>query len=201
MRLRSVAALVALGATASVILARLARAVESRELEDFDQRVRAQLLPFRSRQLDAVSAVITAMSAPAFLVPVTMAIAFSQRKRGTSSWLPLALAPVAAMTAGQLMTLRGPKQFPPASSDEDCSPCFPSGHTTGLTAEAMTVAYVLRREAVLSRNQTLALMAFPMVAGMNRLYRDRHWVSDIAGGLAAGTAVGAACALVSEILP
>ena len=165
-----------------------------------DHSVRAALLPVRGARVDALSGVLTAFNAPGFLVPATLAVAFSQRHRGVAAWLPIALAPFLAMTAGQLMTLHGPRQFPPDSEGEDCVSCFPSGHTTGFTTEALTVAYILRRERVLSRGQTLAMLMLPLAAGMNRLYRDRHWASDIAGGLAAGTAVGAVCAIVSDIL-
>lgn len=197
---RTIAGLISVTAAASAALFRLGQVVEARELVKFDHRVRASLLGVRTRALDALSAVITALNAPAFLVPATLAVAFAQRKRGIASWLPMALSPLAAMTAGQLMTTWGPHQFPPDSSDDTDRPSFPSSHTTGLTAETLTVVWVLRHERRLSEGASSLLMLVPQAAGLNRLYRDRHWATDIAGGLAAGTAVGAICAISCELL-
>ena len=82
---RTIAGLISLTAAASVALFRLGQAVEARDLVKFDQRVRASLLGLRTPARDALSGIITALNAPAFLVPATFAVAFAQRKRGIAS--------------------------------------------------------------------------------------------------------------------
>ena len=42
--------------------------------------------------------------------------------------------------------------------------------------------------------------AWPLVVGITRLYRDRHWASDVLAGWVAGTAVAATSALLYESL-
>lgn len=97
------------------------------------------------------------------------------------------------MTAGRLFTEFLPQQSAPGSDE----PGFPSGHTTGLTAEVLTVLYVLSREGI-AGPAAATLSLFPIVAGVNRVYRDRHWASDVVAAWAAGAAVAAGCALLYE---
>jgi undecaprenyl-diphosphatase len=66
---------------------------------------------------------------------------------------------------------------------------FPSGHTTGVTAEALAIAYILSREKLASPEVLAALLAWPLVVGVTRLYRDRHWFSDVLAGWIAGIGV------------
>ena len=102
------------------------------------------------------------------------------------------------MTAGALFTEFLPQQYSPDGSGE---PSFPSGHTTGVTAEVLATIYVLMRERVLRRDAAVLLCALPIVAGIDRLYRDRHWASDILAAWAAGMTVAAMCAITYEQLP
>lgn len=128
-------------------------------------------------------------------VAVTIAIAFAVRRRGTAAWLPIAISPFVAMTAGRMFTEFLPQQCAPGTDE----PCFPSGHTTGLTAEVLTMLYVLSRERMVGRGAA-ALSMFPIVAGVNRIYRDRHWASDVVAAWLAGAAVAAGCAILYEQL-
>lgn len=138
---------------------------------------------------------VVGLSAPGLAIAATIAVAFSVRRRGARVWLPIAISPLMAMTAGRMFTELLPQQSAP-DSDE---PGFPSGHTTGLTAEVLTVAYVLSRERMAGRAAAAATLSlFPILAGMNRVYRDRHWASDVVAAWAAGAAVAAGCAILYE---
>jgi membrane-associated phospholipid phosphatase len=75
---------------------------------------------------------------------------------------------------------------------------FPSGHVTGLVAETLTTGYVLSREELLSPRMAALLVVWPIIVAATRVYRDRHWASDAAGGLFAGTAVAAVTTMLYE---
>lgn len=71
---------------------------------------------------------------------------------------------------------------------------FPSGHTTGATALALTTARVLRRDRLISR-QAAVLIATgaPLVMGTYRVLADDHWATDVVGGWLLGGAIGLVC--------
>jgi len=146
---------------------------------------------------DVVSLVVTACAAPALLMSTTLLTAFFLRHRGRAVSFPLAAAPFSAMALGALFTHFLPQQSAPDS--EGWEPCFPSGHTTGMTAELMTLSYFLRREGIIGDPGAIAIAAFCVPGGLNRLYRDRHWASDIVAGWSAGLFVAASCIAVSEL--
>jgi membrane-associated phospholipid phosphatase len=174
-----------------VAFAVVARAVARGRTRSVDRKVREAVVAVRSDALDAVSAVVTAMTAPALLVALTCTAAgLLVRKRSLRVWLPIAASPWIAMSAGASFTCLLPQQYSP-DRKESCEPCFPSGHTTGLTTEALTFAIVARRHGLIGRGAFAALLALPVVGGVNRLYRDRHWASDIAGSWIAGLALAA----------
>lgn len=67
---------------------------------------------------------------------------------------------------------------------------FPSGHTTGATALAVTSAIVLRRERLVSaRAAAVVGVGAPLLMGVYRVLADDHWATDVAGGWALGSAV------------
>lgn len=69
---------------------------------------------------------------------------------------------------------------------------FPSGHTTGATALAFTLARVLYREGLISKRAALAIAAgAPLVMGCYRIIDDEHWATDVAGGWMLGSAIAA----------
>ncbi|HXT16125.1 MAG TPA: phosphatase PAP2 family protein [Gemmatimonadaceae bacterium] len=69
---------------------------------------------------------------------------------------------------------------------------WPSGHTTGATALALTMARVLYRERVITKRQAIAIATgVPLVMGAYRIIADEHWTTDVMGGWAVGTAIAA----------
>jgi membrane-associated phospholipid phosphatase len=183
--MRKLPLLVALPAAAAFVA--VARAVANGSARRIDEHVRHRVLTRRAPALDAASAIVTPLTAPPLLIAASLALAFAVRRRGAHVALPIAAAPFAAMIAGRTFTELLPQQDSPS----ECEPCFPSGHTTGATAEAFTIAYVLRREKMIGVPLAMTIAAMPFIGGANRLYRDRHWSSDIVAGWAAGTVIAA----------
>ncbi|MDB4877223.1 MAG: putative integral rane protein [Gemmatimonadetes bacterium] len=71
---------------------------------------------------------------------------------------------------------------------------YPSGHTTGATALALTTAYVLQRQGVVSKRGAAAIaIGVPVLMGSYRVIADDHWATDVFGGWLLGGAVGLTC--------
>jgi undecaprenyl-diphosphatase len=67
---------------------------------------------------------------------------------------------------------------------------FPSGHTTGATALALTTAIVLQRDGLVSPRRAAAIgVGAPLLMGFYRVVADDHWATDVAGGWVLGTAI------------
>jgi membrane-associated phospholipid phosphatase len=71
---------------------------------------------------------------------------------------------------------------------------YPSGHTTGATALALTMAFVLQRHRAMSPRAAMAMAAgVPMLMGSYRVIADDHWATDVFGGWMLGGAIGLTC--------
>jgi len=177
---------------AGSLFAIIARRVERGETESLDHSVRDWLQARRTHARDAIAGPVKVASQPVVAVPASLAAAWwVWRRRGRRPALTIAAAPALAATAGltcsALLTRRDPPDADSASRGAASEPSFPSGHTTGVTAEALIVAFV---------PALVALVGWPLVVGVARVYRDRHWATDVLGGWVSGTAVAAACALL-----
>ncbi|HEY2091787.1 MAG TPA: phosphatase PAP2 family protein [Thermoanaerobaculia bacterium] len=186
------------GAVSAGVFVLTASAVAAGTARDVDERLRERFVRARSPRLDALSAVVTPLTSPALLIACSLATAVRFRRLGATVWAPIASAPFLAMIAGRCFTATMPRQYAPTSSDGKPEVSFPSGHTTGATAEALTISYILRRRRLLGRGPAMAMLLVPLIGGLNRLYRDRHWSSDIVAGLSAGSAIAAGLAITSQ---
>jgi undecaprenyl-diphosphatase len=156
-----------------------------------DRRIHEWLEERANPALDSATDVVSALSAPAFLVTATLFIAFAVRRRGRAVSLPIVFSPLVSMTAGSLMTALMPPRYPPDAARRGYEPCFPSGHTTGATAELLVSSYVLMRERILPPPLATGVLAIPLLAGCARVYRGRHWPTDVVAGWLAGTTIAA----------
>lgn len=76
---------------------------------------------------------------------------------------------------------------------------FPSGHTTGATSLALTMAHVLEREGVLSKRAAFVLAtSAPAIMGMYRIVADEHWTTDVFGGWVLGALIAVSVAAPSR---
>lgn len=82
---------------------------------------------------------------------------------------------------------------PPGHSSPN-KPVFPSGHAFGPGAVSLAAAYVLSREGIAPAAIAFpAALAVPVVTAGGRMLVQKHWASDVAGGLLGGIAVAALC--------
>lgn len=110
------------------------------------------------------------------------------------------LASTLAATTSKTLDWVIEKRFPPPGRHSVTEPSFPSGHTLETAAVALTTAYVVWREG--KGDAWIAFpiaIAVPLASGAGRLYLDRHWATDILGGLCAGISIAAVCAAGYEL--
>jgi membrane-associated phospholipid phosphatase len=182
----------------------IAHRVATKRAHKADVRVRERMQALRSPALDAAVKPVTVLSLPPVVVSATALLAWwLYREKRTAAALAVAVTPLIAATAGQSFTTflaqRNPPDVDSTGEQAVSEPSFPSGHTTGVTAEAFAVGYILAREELLTPSVLAALIAWPLLVGVTRVYRDRHWASDIFGGVSAGTAVAAATTMLYEV--
>jgi undecaprenyl-diphosphatase len=186
---------------AASLFALIARRVHTKRAEPFDQRTRDWIQHHRIAVLDVATRPVTLLSIPLVVAGATAAVVWRLQQDGRKhAAFAAAVTPFVAATAGQSFTTFLSQRNPPDKGDapggEVTEPSFPSGHTTGVTAEALAIAYLLDREDLATPALLGLLLAWPVVVGVSRVYRDRHWISDILGGWAAGTGVAAMAALL-----
>ena len=106
---------------------------------------------------------------------------------------------VASAALSHLFEVVMPPRRPPPGRHKPSEPSFPSGHSLETMSVAMTLAYVMTREDVVSGRVALpAALAVTVASGMGRLYLDRHWASDVIAGWLAGMAVASTAASLYE---
>ena len=190
---------------AAGILSVIASAVSSGSTRDADEKLRNVLQSHRSAPLDAVARPITVLSLPILVVAATAGLVlWLQQQDKTEAAIAIGFAPVAAAALGQTFTMVIAQRNPPDKANDPAAQAteasFPSGHTAGVTAEALAIGYILNRERLISPTVLALALGWPLVVGATRLYRDRHWASDILAGWVAGVAVAAASALLYDTL-
>ncbi|HEU4559606.1 MAG TPA: phosphatase PAP2 family protein [Longimicrobium sp.] len=82
---------------------------------------------------------------------------------------------------------------PPGHPDPN-KPVFPSGHAFGPSAVSLAAAYVASREGIAHPAVAFPVAAVvPLLTAGPRMLVQKHWLSDVAGGVLGGIAVAAAC--------
>ena len=188
---------------AAGLFAYIARRVTTKESQPFDDAVHRSAQSHRKPIVDAATKPVTLLSMPILVVSATAALVLwlKQNDRGDAA-LAIGVTPLVAAALGQSFTTFFEQRDPPDTGTvpDGKAPeaSFPSGHTTGVTAEALGAAYVLTREGLATPTVLASLVAWPLVVGVTRVYRDRHWVSDVLAGWVAGTGVAALSVLLYE---
>ena len=196
---RAAAALVLVGAVG--LFAMIARRVSTAQNEPLDQQVRDWAQDHRTAALDVAVRPVTLLSIPILVVAMTTTLAWwLHRKRRPHAARAVALTPLTAALSAEVLTrflaLRNPPHAGDSPHGEVKDPSFPSGHTIGVTAEGLSIAYILFREDLGPPAALAALIAWPVLVGVTRVYRDRHWLSDVVGGWTAGVGVAAGAILL-----
>lgn len=198
--------LVVLGVCTAAVaaFAMLAEEVGEQETAPFDAAVRAWTLAHHPAALVPVFAAFTwAGSTPVIGTAAALVALWLWRTRGGRVAAAAVATPLVALAVISALKVAFHRTRPPgAFLDPRLARAlyysFPSGHSTGSMAIALTLAYVLARERVVPR-WTLALaLAFGVLVGLSRIYLDVHWATDVIGGWAVGVALAAGGAALYE---
>lgn len=186
-------------------LSLIARAVKRDDTTEVDNHVRDVLQGNQSRPVDLLARPVTLLSLPILVVAATAGLVlWLKQKDRLEAAIAIGFAPVAAATLGQGFTMFFPQRNPPdnqeGQSGQASESSFPSGHTAGVTAEALAIGYILSRDKLISPSVLSFVLGWPIIVGAIRLYRDRHWASDILAGWVAGAGVAAASAVIYDVL-
>ena len=191
-------ALTCIGAIAAFLI--FTSEVFEADLAAMDAVGRTWAVALRSPFADGFFRVVTAMAATRVVLTVSLVAAAILWWRGVRRVaIPLALAAMVAPLTTQTIKPVFGRLRPGYVDDGGRSFSFPSGHTTVATAAVLTLAYVLVRERIAPRVAPALAVLFVIAVGASRVYLQEHWVTDVVGGLAMGTAIAAACATVYEI--
>jgi len=194
-------ALIAGGAGAAIGFALLAHGVKRHRTRHIDGTVR-RALPKRHRR---VTRVAMQMAEPLGKwygqMPITaVATAAVWRVRGPGAAIPIAAASALAASLAWVLEQTMRPRRPPPGRHSPTEPAFPSGHALQTAAVAWTTAYVLVREGIASPGGAVPLaLALPAASGLAKLWRDKHWFTDVMGGYLLGAALAASAAAGHEI--
>lgn len=194
-------ALITGGAGAVIGFALLARQVKRHRTRHIDATVR-KALPKRHRRLTtAAIQVFEPIGKWYGQMPIAaLATAAVWRARGPRVALPIAAASASAASLAWLLEQTMRPRKPPPGRHSPTEPAFPSGHALQTGAVAWTTAYVLVREGIASPGSAVPLaLALPAAAGLMKLWRDRHWFTDVMGGYLLGAALAAGAMAGHEI--
>ena len=194
-------ALLSGGAGAAIGFALLARNVRRHRTRHIDGTVR-KALPKRHRRVTRVAMqVIDPLGKWYGQTPIAaLATAAVWRARGPRAAVPIAAASASAASLAWLLEQTMRPRKPPPGRHSPTEPAFPSGHALQTAAVAWTTAYVLSREGIASPGATVPLaLALPAVSGLVKLWRDRHWFTDVMGGYLLGGALAAAATAGHEL--
>jgi membrane-associated phospholipid phosphatase len=193
-RSRAAGSQIAIAAAALGSMALLARALRDKNPPTIDRRARriAQSRPMR--RADRVLSPLFPLGLPGGYITIAYLTARALHRRGqrggpaivTSAWLGWLVHRTAKLVfVRERPRRRGVKRR---------TDSYPSGHTTGATALALTTAYVLHRRDLISFPHAIAIATIaPTTMGAYRVISDEHWATDVVGGWLLGGAVGLAC--------
>jgi len=178
---------------ALVAMLALARAIQGRHSPQLDRVIRRYA---QSPALDAVADLLAPLypaGLPGVLIPAATLVAIWMRRRHARGWKQIETAALLGWLSHRAVKLFYHRQRPRGRlgtrrrDSRKRSDAYPSGHTTGVTMVAMTVAQLLRRNRMLPKSVALALgIGLPIAMGLNRVLSDEHWASDVLGGWLTG---------------
>lgn len=170
----------------------------------FDRRARRLALSPTLRPLRPFLPPLFPLGLPISYMTVAWIIARRLQRRNRRGGPAIVTSAALAWLTHRLATLALSRDRPSRSGAKRRTDSYPSGHTTGVTAVALTTAYVLERQRLISRQRALAIgISAPAVMGTYRVLADDHWATDVFGGWLLGGAVGLACnaVLADSLMP
>jgi len=191
---RDVAPQLAIAAAALGSMVLMARALRDDDPPLIDRRARRVARSRPVRSMKRLLWPLFPLGLPGGYIAIAYATAHGLHRRGrrggpaivTSAWLGWLVHRAAKL----VYTRRRPHRRGVKPRNDS----YPSGHTTGATALALTTAYVLRRRRLISLPGAVALASIaPTVMGTYRVIDDEHWATDVVGGWLLGAAIALTC--------
>ena len=178
----------------------LAMSVDSHATAYFDGRVRARFPKRRRPSTKRVAGFIGPLGKAWGHGSVAVAVALLvHSRRGSVPAASIVLCSALAMALSRVFEKVLPQRKPPPSRHSPTEPSFPSGHSLETAATSTILAYVLAREKLAPGSIAVPLAVWiPVLSGLSRMYLDRHWATDVGGGLLAGVTLAAGCAGIYE---
>lgn len=193
---RGAAPLVATAAVGAAGFATVTTLVNRKKTQRFDRDVRKRV---GTRHGEVPTAVVTALgySGKSWVHgPAASLLAWYVEHRGSLEGArAINLASTMATTVSKTCDWVVRHRQPPPGRHKRKEQSYPSGHTLETAAVALAGAYVLWREGLADPRVAFPVAAaIPLLEGAGRVYLDRHWTTDVIGGLLAGVTVAAVCA-------
>ena len=178
--------LVPVAALSLAAYAALALVISQPPVQTLDHATRAWIRLFQHDTLLVAMEAVTALGDHRGLVPLIL-LASLVLWRANRPWA-LALPVLMAGTGGLQWITKWTADRP----RPDATPWgFPSGHVLSLVVLLGLMAYLVHRSCDARRPRLLAALvagSIVIVVAFSRLYLDKHWLSDLVGGLTIGTA-------------
>ena len=121
-----------------------------------------------------------------------------KRRRGRRGAAAVLASAGISVVLSELLDRVLPQPIAPPGRRDPAHRVFPSGHTLRTTAVSLTSSYILAREGLADPKVALLSIGVPLASGFGRMVEDKHWGTDVLGGLLAGGAVAGACMAAYE---
>ena len=162
-----------------------------------DSRIQRRVLGATTKRGRRMARIISGPGYPAIYFPATALMIAALRRRGASGSDALIIASLGGWATHRFIKLfanrRRPRTMKGRSNEFEA---FLSGHTTATTAIAMTAAYILAREEIVSLPIAIAIGGLVATTiGAGRVLSNEHWATDVIGGWIGGTGVAALAAM------
>jgi membrane-associated phospholipid phosphatase len=163
------------------------------ELPELDWRVRLAAQTRPGRAAARVLSPLFPIGLPGSYLTIAHATAHWVRRRGRSGGASIVASAWLGWLVHRAIKVVLVRRRPPRFGERPRFDSFPSGHTTGATALALTTAIVLQREGLISSRQAAAIgIGAPLLMGFYRVVADDHWATDVFGGWVLGSAIALA---------
>lgn len=196
--------LMLLGSAACLTLAyafvTLGSEVHEGELRGLDLAVREWVSARRTGAGDRIFSLLTRLGEHKYLLPLAI-VAGWPLLRGYWSWLVLlvfcsvASAELTSVLKDGFEVLR-----PPLGEMRHRSFSFPSGHVTASATVASVLGYLAMRRRIAPVLYIGVGGLVVLLVAMSRVYLDRHWASDVIGGMLIGSTFAVGCCALYQWL-
>lgn len=191
----------AVAAAAAGAFALLATALSPETPASIDRWVRRRSHTPALHRASRAMAPLFLVGLPGGYITIAYVLAHALRRRRRSGGPAIVTAAWAGWLVHRGAKLVLVRQRPRKRGARRRTDSYPSGHTTGTTAMAITVARILARQGLLSERRALALgIGAPVVMGIYRVLDDEHWATDVVGGWLLGSSIALVCdALLADL--